>query len=84
MTPTPLWKRQLRRLKWQRDQEGGVPRFSDYDPSMLVHQAANRIRQTKNQNLDRMRALLDRLDERDRERAERERAVRAARLDRRR
>lgn len=40
MTPEPLWRRMARRPSWQRH----LPlRFSDVDPTMPIHAAANRI-----------------------------------------
>jgi hypothetical protein len=75
---TRLWKRQMRRPAWKRDR---LPyALSDYDPLAPAFAAANRLRERESRSLDQMRALLDRLDERDRDRAERERAARDARL----
>lgn len=77
----PAWRRAQRRLAWQRER---LPiAISDFDPLAPALAAINRFRQSEQQRGDRLADASDRMnmviEQRELERAERERQARAAR-----
>jgi hypothetical protein len=64
MKPEPLWRRIQRRPSWERNDPW---RYSDFDPSLPIRaavRAADRLTLRMQASVERMAAMLDRLERR--------------------